>query len=364
MLGIDTNAAKSAWSWAVIALALWGFFIIRKTVLVFILSLMFAYLIFPLVEMAERRLKIRQRFFAVLLPFAAIVLLLVGAGFLLRGPVRTESQKLIAQVKSDGFKNSLAQWHVLGIPVGEELFAGDKSDQSELQSQLEQHLVEWMPQMGNGVKRVARDIGNVFIIPILSFFMLLDGRRICAWAMEMCFPDTGCFTNRRLVQSVLDDAHTMILQYMRALVLQCFAVLIVFGAVLSVMGVRYALLLALIAFPLEFVPLIGPLTAGLTIVVVCEFNQYPHIWWIVLFLIGYRLFQDYVLSPHLMKKSVELHPLLIIFGIFAGGEIGNIGGVFLSVPLLAMARLVFYEYRKHPFVLATPVPETLGQAAD
>ena len=113
------------------------------------------------------------------------------------------------------------------------------------------------------------------------------------------------------------------------------------------MGVRYALLLALLAFPLEFIPLIGPLVAGLIIIAVCEFNQFPHLPWVIGFLIVYRLFQDYMLSPLLMRKSVQLHPLLVIFGIFAGGEIGGIGAIFLSVPLLAIARLIIYEYRSH-----------------
>jgi predicted PurR-regulated permease PerM len=47
-----------------------------------------------------------------------------------------------------------------------------------------------------------------------------------------------------------------------------------------------------------------------------------------------------------MRKSVKLHPLLVIFGVFAGGDISGIAGIFLSVPVLALARLVYYEWRK------------------
>jgi predicted PurR-regulated permease PerM len=91
---------------------------------------------------------------------------------------------------------------------------------------------------------------------------------------------------------------------------------------------NYALLLAMLAFPLEFIPLIGPLVAGAIIVGVCEFNDYPHIGMVLAFLVIYRIFQDYVLSPHLMKRSIKQHPLVIIFGVFAGGEIGGLGGIF------------------------------------
>jgi predicted PurR-regulated permease PerM len=44
-----------------------------------------------------------------------------------------------------------------------------------------------------------------------------------------------------------------------------------------------------------------------------------------------------------MRKSVKLHPLLIVFGVFAGGDIGGVAGIFLSVPVLALMRLIYYE---------------------
>ena len=76
------------------------------------------------------------------------------------------------------------------------------------------------------------------------------------------------------------------------------------------------------------------------------FNHYPSVLWVVSFLTCYRLFQDYVLAPHLMKRGVNLHPLLVLFGVFAGGEIGGVPGIFLSVPVLALLRLVYFEVRR------------------
>ena len=53
------------------------------------------------------------------------------------------------------------------------------------------------------------------------------------------------------------------------------------------------------------------------------------------------MFQDYVLSPHLMGQGVELHPLLVLFGVFGGAEVAGVAGSFLSVPVLAMARILY-----------------------
>ena len=47
-----------------------------------------------------------------------------------------------------------------------------------------------------------------------------------------------------------------------------------------------------------------------------------------------------------MKKGVELHPLIVIFGVLAGGEIGGVAGIFLSIPILAIFRLLYHQQRK------------------
>jgi predicted PurR-regulated permease PerM len=346
MFIIDTKAARTAWTYAAVGLTLWGLLIVRKTILLFILSLMFAYLFYPLLETFQQRLQIKTRMTALGLLCATVALAIAGSVCLLRGPLREEGRNLRQQIGGTEFRRNLANWHILGIPVGEQIV--EVHGLASVQNRLESETMEVMPMVGRGIGRVVRDIGNIFIIPILGFFMLLDGRNICDRLVGLYFFPAGTRSKeQQIVEGILDDAHALILQYMRALLFLCFAVLFFFSITLKLMGVKYALLLALVAFPLEFIPLVGPLVAALVIIAVCEFNQYPHLPWVIGFLIVYRLFQDYVLSPHLMKKSVKLHPLLVIFGILAGGEIGGVGGIFLSVPLLALTRLVFYECRKY-----------------
>ena len=58
------------------------------------------------------------------------------------------------------------------------------------------------------------------------------------------------------------------------------------------------------------------------------------------------MLQDYVLSPHLMGRGVELHPLLVLFGVFAGAEVAGVAGTFLSVPALALCRILYLRLRK------------------
>ena len=66
----------------------------------------------------------------------------------------------------------------------------------------------------------------------------------------------------------------------------------------------------------------------------------------LIFLVAYRMLQDYVVSPHLMGQGVELHPLLVLFGVFGGAEVAGVPGSFLSVPVLALARILYLRIRR------------------
>ena len=91
--------------------------------------------------------------------------------------------------------------------------------------------------------------------------------------------------------------------------------------------------------------MVGPLGAGAMILVVALVAK-ANVLAILIFLLVYRLFQDYVVSPHLMGQGVELHPLLVLFGVFAGAEVAGVAGTFLSVPILAMVRILYLRIRK------------------
>jgi len=105
-------------------------------------------------------------------------------------------------------------------------------------------------------------------------------------------------------------------------------------------------LLAGIAATLEFIPAVGPFVAMLLIAGVGLFSGYTHWFLLITFFVVYRLGQDYILQPMLLSAGMRIHPLLIIFGVLAGGEMGGIPGIFFSIPLLAALRLIFLRLWK------------------
>jgi len=75
-------------------------------------------------------------------------------------------------------------------------------------------------------------------------------------------------------------------------------------------------------------------------------SGYSHVLLYIVFWIVFRMVQDYAISPYLMGKGVQLNPLLVLFGVLAGEQIAGVTGMFLSVPLLAISRVVFVRLRR------------------
>ena len=335
MLGIDAKAARAAWTTALVVIALGVLYLVRGTLAVFTVALLFAYLLYPLVDWTSRRFPARSRTGALAVAYAlatAVIVLLVGA---IGARVAAEAKSLASNPPN--VQASLAKFRVDHPSLDPVVAAAE----SLVRDNLNDVLAE-APRLAVRLLSASGSVIYVVLVPILSFLLLRDGARIRDALIEV-LP-----LGRDAAHDLLRDVHILLLQYMRALLYLCVATLFVFSVVLWAMGVPYALLLASIAFPLEFVPMVGPLTAAVTIVAVSALSGYAHVWWLIAFLAVYRLFQDYVLSPHLMSEGVEMHPLLVIFGILAGGEMAGVTGIFLSIPVLALARLGYHRLSRQP----------------
>jgi predicted PurR-regulated permease PerM len=338
LLGIDRKAASYAWTVAIVLLLICSVYLIRETLIVFVIALLFAYLLYPLMDLIDRRLTSKTRTPALAMTFVLFIGVLSVFGTLIGSVVANQATNLAKEAPM--FLDRIRQ----NPAPGPEGVRSVKSQISgAIESQLREHysdIASELPRLSLRVIAASRNLIYIVIIPILSFFILRDGRSIRDSFLEML--DSGQQTARE----TLADVHTLLLQYMRALLSLCCATFVSYSIVLSLMRVPYPILLAAVAFPLEFVPLVGPLASAVIIIAVSAVTGYTHLVWLVVFLGIYRMFQDYVLSPHLMSKGVELHPLLIIFGVFAGGEIGGVAGIFLSVPVLALVRLLYHHLRK------------------
>lgn len=340
MLGLDRRALKIAWTLSLFALLLVVLHEIGRTLLIFALALTFAFLLAPVVNTLERTFHARiPRVVSLGVVYigltGAIVLTMIPLGSRVSDEAAALASRLPDALKGDPMAS-------LPIPRWLEPW------RPEVTSYVDARLVDLGhavgPMLTAASGQIITGIGaalTTVLIPILGFFFLKDGMIIRSAIVE-----SFARPRQPLVNSLLLDLHVLLAQYIRALVLLSLATFTSYSIFLAIAGVAFPVLLAGIAAMLEFIPALGPLAAGLTIVAVCVVTGYSHVPMVLIFLVIYRLFQDYVLNPYLMSHGIELHPLLVLFGVLAGEQLGGIPGMFFSVPVMAALRLILIRLRR------------------
>ena len=335
---VDSRTIRVLITASLFALVLAFLYVTRETLIAFLFAIFFAYLMSPLVSNLEKLLKSRG------LAIAVIYTLLLGiviAFFVLMGPkVTREGTKLgqslpalLNRLSSGQLAEQLGEQHGWNFHTTELLrrYLAENSDA----------IAQTAQRIGLRVADVAKQAWMFLVVPILSAFFLKDGRAFS----DVLLSTIQSRPQREFLEGVLNDLNQMLAHFIRAQLILAALSLVAYSLFLRIANVPYWMMLGTVGGLLEFIPLIGPFTAAVIIVSVSLLLGYPHWIALVVFLGVWRLIQDYVSSPRIMGKSMELHPLAAIFGVMAGGEIAGILGIYLSIPVMASLRIVFRRWR-------------------
>jgi predicted PurR-regulated permease PerM len=333
----DARTARVLVTVLLFALALGFLYVAKDTLVAFLFAIFFAYLMSPLVNRLEKFLKGRGRAIVVIY---SLLLILVVVFFVAVGPKVTREgtrlghsiPDLLTKVSSGEIAEQLNEhgWSKASTDIVR-AFLISHSDE----------ITQMAQRVGLRVADVAKQAWLFFVVPLLSIFFLKDGRAFSDFLLSTVHSRP----QREFLENVLNDLNQMLAHFIRAQLTLAALTLVMYSAFLGAMRVPYALVLGTIGGLLEFVPVVGPLAAGLTIVSVALLMGYPHWLVLIVFLGIWRLIQDYVSSPRIMGESMELHPLAAIFGVMAGGEVAGILGIYLSIPVMASLRIVFRRWR-------------------
>jgi predicted PurR-regulated permease PerM len=102
---------------------------------------------------------------------------------------------------------------------------------------------------------------------------------------------------------------------------------------LSLIGVKYSLLLGVLAAIFELIPIVGPFFAGLAGVLMALSSSLTLAFWALLVFIGVQLLESNVIVPQVMRRAVNVHPVMVIFSLMAGYQVAGVIGIILAVPL-------------------------------
>lgn len=334
---IDTKTARVLFTVLIFTLALGFLYIARETLIAFLFAIFFAYLVDPAVTRVQKWT--RSRSWAI----AAIYILIIGlliTFFFIVGPrivhqAQTLSQSLPSLVERIGSGQIAEQ-------IGNERH-WSRWTTEQIKGFLINHrddMLRLAQRVGVRVAAVAKQSWLIVLVPILAVFFLREGQMFRGTLVSFI----NARPQREFVDNVLKDLNDMLAQFIRAQLTLAGLSLLVYSAGLGTMQVEYWLVLGTAGGMLEFIPVVGPLTAAVLIIAVSILTG-SHWLAVIIFLGVWRLIQDYVVTPRVLGKSTELHPLAAIFGVLAGGEIAGILGIYLSIPVMASLRIVWRRWR-------------------
>jgi predicted PurR-regulated permease PerM len=332
---------------AVVAFGLWALYQIASVLLVLIVAALFAYVIAPLVQLAERPIHLRGRSRRLSRGSAiAVVYLLtatVSAGAALLLPTVTlQLDEMISNTPR--YAESILRWEqgwssyyqLLRIPI-------------ELRQRIDQSVISASGAAVESAREALLALVGALIshlpwlvlTPVLAFFFLRDVasfRRTILTAL----PHRIQLRSHRLFEE-LDAA---LAAYTRAQLLACVLVGCVCGVGFAVLGIPYPVLLAVLASVLEFIPLVGPLLLATVASIVGALHAPSVALWAVGFLGGLRLVEDYVIYPRLIRRGIQLHPVAVIVPVLSGAELDGVAGMFLAVPTVAILSVVYRHWQE------------------
>lgn len=310
-----------------------------------VLSIFFAYLIEPLVQMIRKPFdragigKYMPRPLAIATAYLTVFLVLGGAIAFLSPIVAEQARQFAANAPTaasiqEKLKDVSSRYQRYKIPEAVQTQINEKAGAlvgtiSELVTAFLLVSLTYLPWL--------------ILVPILAFFFLKDAN-LFRLSLLKAFP-TGDWRTR--VEMILHDVNQTLAAYVRAQLISCVLIGTLCTIAFYVIGVNYALLFGVLAAFFEFVPLIGPLTLGVTVVIAAALESPWESLYVLIFLVVLRILQDYVFYPRIIREGIHLHPLAIILSVLAGDQIAGIPGVFLSIPIIALLTVAYKHILEH-----------------
>ena len=181
---------------------------------------------------------------------------------------------------------------------------------------------------------------QLLTILTMTFFLLLDGRRISNFLVRRAAPG-----HRERLRGILERTYKSTSGYVAgALTITSINGLLTF-VMLSILGVPFAVPLAVLMSFFGLIPLVGATIGGVIILGVTLFTDFPTATIVYgVFLILYQQFENNVLQPVIFRRTVNVPPLAVIIAILAGSSLLGVVGALVAIPIAAALQIVLREY--------------------
>jgi predicted PurR-regulated permease PerM len=340
MFSVDDRAGNVVTTVILFLIAAAILYLARVAFLILLASILFAHLLEPAVTAVQlhSRLGRGNRNWAIAQLYLIGTLVFGGLGYAFGSSVA-------AQLKN--FNSALPEI-LHGLVTGQVVSRLQVEHGLSAVQQLQIH--EWLARhqdlIAEALKRGAASVGNVaanaawlLVIPVLAIFLLRDRQQIADTILK-AVERQGQPTN---FGNILRHVDVTLAQYMRAQLTLAALSFLFYSTALLILRFPYALPLGIVGGVLEFLPAVGWIISAAVILTIGTL-VHAHWIWMAGLIVVWRVVQDYVNSPRIMGRNLQLPPLIVLVAFMIGGQVGGIAGIYLSVPIVAVLRTAWLDY--------------------
>ena len=238
-LGFDSRTVRILWTLGAAGLV----WLLRDVLFLFVVAVLLAYALLPVVNIVDQRLERgRKRPLALALVYLLIVAVIATLAGVVGFYAAQQARALFTKVHD---MVAAGQWPEWPVPDWLKPYAGEAVTQAR--EWLKGHAQEILRGVSQVTLKLLSALGNLFnlvIVVLLSFFFLKDGRTMQEAGLRLLDEDA-----RACAQTILAEIDAALRQYIRAMALVALITAVLYGAGLSLLGVPYAILLAVVASP-------------------------------------------------------------------------------------------------------------------
>ena len=308
----------------------------------FIIGLGIAYIFAPFVDLLERKKVPRVlAILAFLIPIIAffplvITLIIVGLVNELQGLIEKIPEAIEHIQVFSGVV--ISRLNEIGVEIEPNIIANTIT--SHL-TNIVSGLFTTIEQIGKGVTGIVMLIYNLVFIPLSAYLFLADREKISSWFSNL-FPAH----QRKRMNEFLKKLNFSLARFFRGTLLLMLIVGFIVGFFLWVLGIKYYLLLGIIAALCNLIPNIGYVLSFIPAILIGVLSPAPvvNVVKIVSVYVGEQLLENFVLGPIIIGKSAKLHPVVVMIVLIMGGAIFGFWGVVLAVPLTICIRELLNFY--------------------
>jgi predicted PurR-regulated permease PerM len=242
--------------------------------------------------------------------------------------------------------------------VGEGI-ADANSSVGDLVTQGAGWLTSFLKSLWSGGQALVSIFSLVIVTPVVAFYLLYDWDRMIA-TVDSWVP----VHHRDTVRALAREIDVAMSGFVRGQAAVCLILGSFYTVGLTLNGLNFGLLIGMVSGLITFIPYVGSMT-GMVVGVSVAIAQFwpdttPILMVVGVFLVG-QFLEGYVLSPKLVGESIGLHPVWLIFALFAFGYLLGFVGLLIAVPLSAalgvIARFALRQYLASPFHTGIAEPE-------